>query len=157
MVAPRYQGVLAAEIPLVEREGARVRVVAGELEGVEGPVTEIAARPVYFDVTLDPGAQLRLPVPEGHTVVLYLFEGEAVLPLAGTDQRGLVPAVHMLAFTDGNLLQVEATRESHARFMVMAGAPFQEPIFPYGPFVMNTREEIIQAFEDLQRGTFVQP
>jgi redox-sensitive bicupin YhaK (pirin superfamily) len=61
----------------------------------------------------------------------------------------------MVTFEDGDHIRVQATADSHARFMIMAGAPFKEPIFPYGPFVMNTREEIVQAFEELRNGTFV--
>ena len=73
----------------------------------------------------------------------------------GLIDESLVPAVHMLIFGDGDAVRIAATPDSHARFMLMAGAPFNEPIFPYGPFVMNTRDEIIQAFEELRNGTFI--
>ncbi|HUF38045.1 MAG TPA: pirin family protein [Anaerolineales bacterium] len=158
--APRYQGVVADEIPTVELDGARARVVAGTFAGVTGPVTEIAADPLYMDVTVDPGRAVVIPVPEGHTAIAYLFEGEGLFAAAGfspgnPDEMILVPAVHMLIFADGDHLKIAATPDSHARFMLMAGAPFDEPIFPYGPFVMNTREEIVQAFEELRNGTFI--
>lgn len=153
-VAPRYQGVVAAEIPTVELDGARVRVVAGTFAGVAGPVTEIAAEPLYMDVTVDAGHEIEIPVPAGHTAIAYLFEGEGLVEEAGGDGI-LIPSVHMLIFGDGDHLRIAATPDSHARFMLMAGAPFNEPIFPYGPFVMNTREEIVQAFEELKNGTFI--
>jgi len=156
MSPPRYQEVRAASIPVVEKQGACVRVVAGEYAGIKGPVREIAAQPLYLDVALEPGAEICLPVPAGHFAVAYLFEGEALL---GADAGGtgeFVQAVRMIAFADGDTLRVQAGPGSQARFMLMAGAPFQEPIFPYGPFVMNTLEEIQQALADLRNGTFVQ-
>ncbi len=149
MSQPRYQEVSAASIPLVEAGGARVRVVAGEVNGVKGPVTEIAADPLYMDVTLEAGAVFEHAVPLGHTALAYLFEGEA---LFGGE---FVQAVRMLVFEDGDALRVEAGN-TPARFMLIAGAPFKEPIAPYGPFVMNTREEIQQALADLRNGTFVE-
>lgn len=152
---PRYQGVTADQIPTVVLDGARVRIVAGEFNGVQGPVTEIAAAPLYMDVTIAPDHQVSFPTPEAHTLVLYLFEGEAIFEVEEADGQVLVPATHMLYFKMGDHLRVQTTKDSHARFMVMAGAPFEEPIFPYGPFVMNTREEILQALKDLREGNFV--
>lgn len=152
MSAPRYQEVKASEIPVVARDAVRVRVVAGEYEGVRGPVTEIAAGPVYVEVALDAGAELSLPVPAGHTVVAYLFEGAAWF-----DADTQVDAVRLVVFGDGDAIRARAGAGSGARFMLMAGAPFREPIAPYGPFVMNTQEEIQQALRDLRNGTFVRP
>lgn len=155
MVPPRYQGVIADRIPTVKKDGMCARVVAGEFDEVSGPVTEIAANPLYLDVTLDPGAELLLPVPYEHTLLAYLFEGEAVFGTGQEGETALVPAVHMVTFEHGDQVRVQTTADAHARFLLMAGAPFKEPIFPYGPFVMNTRAEIIQAFEELRNGTFV--
>ena len=151
MSPPRYQEVSAASIPVVERPGVKVRVVAGEYEGIPGPVREIAAQPVYLDVTLEPGAEICVPVPRGHFGLAYLFEGEG---LFGEDAGGageIVKSTRMIVFEDGDLLRAQAGPGSHARFMLMTGAPFKEPIFPYGPFVMNTMEEIQQALADLRR------
>jgi redox-sensitive bicupin YhaK (pirin superfamily) len=155
MDPPRYQEVIAADIPLVHEDGAAVRVVAGEYAGTRGPVTEIAARPLYMDVSLKPGSEFNLPVPKGHFVVAYLFEGKGEFGLKDDDQDQPVEAVRMLIFGDGDYIRVRASENSPARFMLMAGAPFMEPIVPYGPFVMNTREEIQQALADLRNGTFV--
>jgi redox-sensitive bicupin YhaK (pirin superfamily) len=154
MSAPRYQEVSAATIPAVDKNGAEVRVVAGEYEGVRGPVAEIAARPLYMDVALEPAAQFSLPVPAGHTVVAYIFEGEGLFGPGGEGE--FIPAVRMVVFEDGDHIFVKTGPVSPVRFMLMAGRPFKEPIFPYGPFVMNTREEIQQALIDLRNGTFVQ-
>jgi redox-sensitive bicupin YhaK (pirin superfamily) len=157
MGQPRYQEVIADTIPMVERNGRKVRLVAGEYRDQRGPVTEIAAQPLYMDVTLEPDTDFSLEVPLGHTVIAYVFEGEG---LFGVDQDGggeFVQAVHMLIFEDGDQVMAYAGPGSAVRFMLMAGAPFGEPIIPYGPFVMNTQEEIRQAFVELRNGTFVQP
>jgi hypothetical protein len=154
MGKPRYQEVNAATIPTVEKDGATVRLVAGSFAGVRGPVAEIAAQPLYMDVTLVPGATFDLPVPQGHSLRLYVFEGEGVF---GADEDGeFIQSVKMLVLGDGDSLHVRAGEGSGVRFMVMAGAPFKEPIFPYGPFVMNTMEEIQQTLAELRAGTFAQ-
>jgi len=157
MSQPRYQEVSADTIPVYEDETVKVRVVAGEYKGVSGPVTEIAAQPLYMDVTLNAGREFSLPLTEGHSVIAYVFEGEGTF---GIDEDGGgegISAVCMLVFEDGDYLMVRAGDQSPVRFMLVAGAPFHEPIVPYGPFVMNTQEEIQQAFQDLRNGTFVQP
>jgi redox-sensitive bicupin YhaK (pirin superfamily) len=156
MSRPRYQEVTSASIPCVEKQGVSVRVVAGEYEGVQGPVTEIAARPVYMEVSLEPEVETSLPAPAGHTAIAYLFEGEGLFGVDGDEKGEFIQATRMLVFSDGDEIRVRAGAGSPARFMLMAGAPFKEPIFPYGPFVMNTQEEIQQALQDLRNGTFVQ-
>jgi redox-sensitive bicupin YhaK (pirin superfamily) len=156
MGQPRYQEVNAASIPTVEKDGVKARVVAGEYAGTKGPVTEIAARPLYMDITLDPNTDFYLAVPEGHSTIAYLFEGEGVFGLDDSDRGEFIEAVRMVVFEDGDHIRVRAAPSSSARFMLMAGGPFKEPIAPYGPFVMNTPQEIQQALSDLRNGTFVQ-
>ena len=155
MSQPRYQEVTADTIPMAEREGAKIRIVAGEIDSVQGPVTEIAANPIYLDVQLDPGASFEHPIPSDHTAVAYVFEGGGHFGLDQHDQGELVRAVNLIVFGNGDHLKVQASPDSPVRFMLMAGAPFNEPIVPYGPFVMNTPQEIQQALEDLRNGTFV--
>jgi quercetin 2,3-dioxygenase len=151
MSTPRYQEINAAMIPSSKVGGTEIRVVAGEFDGIRGPVTEIAASPLYMDITMQPGSELNLPIPYGLTVCVYVFEGEALFG----DQS--VSSVKMLIFSDEGNLQVVSGSAHYVRFMLMAGSPFREPIVPYGPFVMNTAEEIQQALADLRAGTFVQP
>ena len=155
MSVPRYQEVIADNIPIVQKDGAKVRVVAGEFHRVKGPVTEIAAKPLYMDVTLEPNAQLDLEIAEGHSLLGYIFEGEGFFGLDGNGRGEFIEAVHMAVFGNGNQVCVQAGNGSAVRFMLVAGAPFKEPIVPYGPFVMNTEEEIRQALSDLRNGTFV--
>jgi redox-sensitive bicupin YhaK (pirin superfamily) len=156
MGQPRYQEVNSKTIPMVERDGVKARVVAGKYSGVKGPVTEIAAQPLYMDVTLDPEVTFHLPVPGRHSIYAYLFEGEAAFDNDDDKIGELVEAVSMVVFGHGESIHVQTSPESNARFLLMAGAPIKEPIVPYGPFVMNTQEEIQQAFSDLQNGTFVE-
>ena len=149
MGSPRYQEVPAGSIPTVQLNGAKARVVAGEVGGVRGPVTEIAADPIYLEVRLEAGAVFTQPISAGYTALVYLFEGGGVF---GGDDAS---ALRMLVLTDGDSLTAQAG-PAGMRFILMAGAPFNEPIAPYGPFVMNTREEIQQALVDLRNGTFVE-
>jgi redox-sensitive bicupin YhaK (pirin superfamily) len=154
MSQPRYQEILAETIPTLEDQGAQIRLVAGGLNGLAGPVTEIAARPQYMDVTLQPGASFSLPVPAGHTAIAYVFDGAGSV---GLDEHGSgtpVEDVRLIVFEDGERVRLVASSSSSIRFMLMTGGPFGEPIVPYGPFVMNTREEIEQALRDLRNGTF---
>jgi redox-sensitive bicupin YhaK (pirin superfamily) len=156
MSQPRYQEIVADSIPAVSKDGVTVRVVAGEYEGVTGPVTEIAANPLYMDVTLDPTRELVLPIPKSHSAVAYLFEGKGRFGSQGNGSAKVIEAVNMIIFEDGDHIRIQAAEDAIARFMVIAGAPFKEPIFPYGPFVMNSAEEIQQALSDLRNGAFVQ-
>lgn len=148
MSPPRYQEVAAASIPIIEKDGATIRLVAGEVDGITGPVTEIAASPLYMDVKLNPGSRFVYPIPGGHTALMYVFEG------TGEFSDEIVESVSMIKFNgDGD--QVEVGTEAGVRFMLITGAPFNEPIVPYGPFVMNTREEIEQTLRELREGTFI--
>ena len=149
MIRPRYQGVTAANIPSAKGPGWRARVVAGVVEGISGPVTEIAANPLYLEVAMEIGSKFNLPIPGGHTALVYVFDGQATF----ADQE--VAAVKLAVFDKGDQIEIR-TGAMPVRFMLMAGAPIGESIVPYGPFVMNTREEIQQALTDLRNGTFVQ-
>ena len=151
MSEPRYQEVNSSTIPVVEKDGATVRLVTGELDGIRGPVTDIAASPLYMDVKLAPASKFTYPIPSGHTVLAYVFEG------AGEFAGEPVESVSMVVFNDDGD-QIEVTSDAAGggvQFMLIAGAPFKEPIVPYGPFVMNTVEEIQQTIADLRNGTFI--
>jgi redox-sensitive bicupin YhaK (pirin superfamily) len=153
MSRPRYQEIPAAAIPVVRRpDGVSVRVVAGKAEGVGGPVTEIAADPEYLDVTIPAGAECVQAVPEGHAALAYVFEGDGVF---GGEGGQVVPSPRMVVFGDGDHVRAKAAGKKHVRFLLLSGKPLREPIARYGPFVMNTQEEIEQALEDLRKGTFV--
>jgi len=148
MSEPRYQEVNAATIPTYEKDGVKIRVVTGTVEDVTGPVTDIAASPLYLDVQLAPASEWHQPIPSGHTALAYVFDGEGVFG----DET--VEAVHLIKFTDGDHIRVR-TENNSVRFMLIAGAPFKEAIVPYGPFVMNTIEEIQETLKELRNGTFI--
>ena len=151
MTAPRYQEIGAAEIPEVRREGsARIRVIAGTVDGVNGPVTGIAADPTYLDVSVPPRATFVQAVPAGHTAFAYVFEGEG--RFGGPDQPA-VAGPRLVVWGDGDTIEV-TTDESPVRFLLVSSRPLGEPVARYGPFVMNTREEIEQTLRELEQGTF---
>ncbi len=151
MSQPRYQEVNESGIPVIEKDGVTIRLVAGEVDGVRGPVTEISAAPLYMDVKLAPGARFSYPIPSGHTALVYVFHG------TGEFADNVVESVSMVVFKDdGDGIEVRTDAAGRGvQFMLIAGAPFKEPIVPYGPFVMNTREEIQQTLEELRNGTFI--
>jgi redox-sensitive bicupin YhaK (pirin superfamily) len=148
MGQPRYQEVSEAQIPVYSAAGVHMRVVAGAYGGIRGPVGEIAAQPLYLDVALDPGAQFELPAESGRTTLAYLFQG------GGQFNGQTIAAVKMLVLDADQVLRVQAGAEG-MRFMLMSGVPFKEPIYPYGPFVMNTMQEIEETIRELRDGTFV--
>jgi len=155
MTNPRYQEIAAAQIPEIDGEdGVRIRVVAGKVDGVSGPVTEIAADPTYLEVSIPAHGSFVQSIERGHSAFAYLFEGEATFGITDQEDGETVPHPKLVVFGDGDYVKASAGAQS-VRFLLISGKPLYEPIARYGPFVMNTREEIQQALRDLQNGTFV--
>jgi len=151
MTAPRYQDIRSSEIPVFRNDsGAKIRVIAGNVDGVSGPVRGIAADPTYLDVFVPPHASFIQPIPEKDSAFAYGFEGEARFD----DRATIVAAPRLVVWSEGDRVEV-TTAESPVRFLLVSGKPLNEPIARYGPFVMNTRAEIEQALVDLRQGTFV--
>jgi len=151
MSAPRYQNIHAAEIPELRRDsGATVRVIAGTVDGVTGPIAGIVAEPTYLDVSLAGGGTFAQPIPRGHSAFAYVFEGEARV---GAGDGKIVAAPKLVVWGDGDSIEVRAEK-TPARFLLVSGQPLNETIARYGPFVMNTQEEIQQTLRELQQGTF---
>ncbi len=155
LTKPRYQEVAAKQIPEVGREnGVHMRVIAGSVDGVRGAVKEIAADPTYLDVSVPADAVFKQAVPRGHTAFAYVYEGEGQFGVntksAGTNVRG----PKLVVFTDGDTVEIGAA-PADVKFLLISGQPLHEPVARYGPFVMNTAEEIQQALMDLRNGTFV--
>ncbi len=169
MTPPRYQEVKAADIPVItDDDGTQVRLVCGSFWGKRGPVDDIAADPVYIDVSVPAGARKILPVATTSQAFAYVFGGSGKFcnasgplavptesvgwldtsPPAEVDNRSLV------LFDRGDEVTVQAGGEG-IRFLLVSGRPLQEPVAWYGPIVMNTQEQLRQAFEELQRGTFL--
>ena len=148
MCAPRYQEFEPDDVPLVDAaDGVPVRVIAGEVAGTVGPVGKIAIEPTYLDIDLAAGSSFTQPLPDGHTAFIYVFKGAAEIG----DEK--VPEDHMAVLTDGDSVTIKSA--DGGRLILVAGKPFGEPVARYGPFVMNTTDEIRQAIQDYQQGTFL--
>jgi hypothetical protein len=146
-----YRDIKAQEIPSVSlNEKSKVKVIAGTLDGATGLIRGLSTEPLIFDVHLAPGAVLETPVPAGHNAFLYAYEGEARVG----PERNTVPQRAAGLLSDGDSVRLEAGGQG-ARVLLIAGKPIGEPVVQYGPFVMNTREEIEQAIHDYQSGALV--
>ncbi len=153
MMAPRYQDIAPERVPAVTpAPGVHARVLAGSLGGAVGPVGEVAVEPFYWDVSLEAGAELLAPVPAGHAAFVYVFEG--ALSVGPSDAAREVATSTLAVLGEGSRLRL-AGAAGGGRAIVVGGRPLREPVARYGPFVMNTREELIAAFEDFQAGRFV--
>ncbi len=169
MTAPRYQEVKARDIPVItDDDGSVARLVCGSFWGKRGPIDGIAADPVYVDVTVPPGKRKTLSVAVTSHAFAYVFEGSGTFcnasgPLAvPTDSVGwhdTAPPTaadnrSLILFDSGDEVTVQAGDEG-IRFLLVSGKPLEEPVAWYGPIVMNTQEELRQAFSELKDGTFL--
>ncbi len=149
MTKPRYQEIKADKIPVFENNGVKIKIIAGEVNEVKGVVSEIYAEPNYLDVTISPNSSFTHSITPGHNSFAYIFEGAAEFDESGE----IIESPRLIIFGDGDFVKITA-RENGARFLLVSGKPLNEPVERYGPFVMNTRQEIYQAIRDLQNGTF---
>ncbi|UCH74757.1 MAG: pirin family protein [Rhodospirillales bacterium] len=157
MCPPRYQNIEPGAVPTVERaDGATIKVIAGTIDGVAGPVRGIEAAPLYLDVTLPGRGVSDYPVPSGHNAFSYVFAGTAEIGAGETAPGKLIRDGELAVLGAGDAVRVRAG-EDGARLILVAGQPLGEPVVKYGPFVMNTREQILQAIEDYQNGRFSAP
>jgi len=155
MCRPRYQNIDSDQIPEVTRKnGVKIRVISGEVDGVGGAVAEIYADPIYFDVTVPKDGSFSHAIQPDFNVFAYVFEGMGLFGPPGEAEEKAVGNPHLVVFSAGDSVHVRTTNQS-VRFLLLAGKPLNEPIARYGPFVMNTKEEIKQALADLRNGTFV--
>ncbi|MGJ3702428.1 pirin family protein [Variovorax sp. AFSI2.2] len=154
MREPWYRDIQSEEIPeYTTAAGVQVRVIAGASHGIEGAVRREDSEPLYLDIALPPGAEFAQPLPDDHNALVYVFR-ESVW-ISGSE----VPTRRMAILanepgSDGVVLRAGATNHSPARALLIAGRPLREPIAQYGPFVMNTQEEVKQAVHDFQNGKF---
>ena len=152
MNAPRYQNIEPEDVPEVTHDnGAKVRVVAGCYCGFDGAVRQIAVEPLFVDVGLPTGTRIEIPVTAGHNAFLYPFEGVMIVGVDGAAPR--VTDSEIAVLSDGKSVTLTGDKGG-GRGILVAGRPIREPIARHGPFVMNTREEIMQAFQDYETGCF---
>ena len=168
MTAPRYQEIKAAEIPLItDDDGTGVRIVSGTFWGKTGPVEGIAADPLYIDVSVPPGKRKTLPVETTRHAFAYVFAGAGTFGNASgpmpvlTEEVGkdAAPALEagnrsLVLFDTGDEVTVQAGPEG-IRFLLVSGKPLGEPVAWRGPIVMNTQDQLREAFQELDRGTFL--
>jgi redox-sensitive bicupin YhaK (pirin superfamily) len=148
MTAPQYQEFAADRIPeATPAPGVRAKVIAGRVGDVEGPVRQPATAPTYLDLALDDGAVFEHALPAGHNAFAYVYEGALVPEGEDVAMKG-----DLLVFGAGDAVRV--TARGGARLILVAGQPLREPVARYGPFVMNTKEQVMQAFVDYQEGRF---
>ena len=165
MTAPRYQEVKSADIPsITDDDGTNVRIVSGEFWGKRGPVDGIAAEPVYLDVSVAPGKRKTLPVETTRHAFAYVFAGSGKFGNASEPQAVRTDHMGSTAYEAGNRSLVLFDRgdelnivagDEGIRFLLVSGKPIEEPVAWYGPVVMNTQEELRQAFTELEQGTFL--
>ncbi|MHA2502347.1 MAG: pirin family protein [Candidatus Kariarchaeaceae archaeon] len=153
MMQPRYQDIKSSAIKSTKLEDGKgsVKVLAGEFGGVTGPVKDVVADPVYLDINLEHDEKFEYTVPSDHTVLGYVVDGSATFDAA---KRHVVESDHLIVFTPGDSIEVETGKDT-ARFLLMSGAPINEPVAWHGPIVMNTQEELVNAFQELQTGKFI--
>lgn len=172
MTAPRYQDIAGQDIPEVtDDDGTRVKIITGEFWGQRGPVDGIAADPLYLDVFVPAGRRKRLKVDTYRNTFAYVFDGAGRFADASDPQgvllekevagqelhlRDLSGNRTLVQFGTGEEIEVQAGPDG-IRFLLIAGAPLQEPVAWHGPIVMNTREELQQAFDDLRNDRFIRP
>jgi len=155
MIAPRYQDLPPERIPeALGPDGAKVRVVAGDVLGTAGPVEGIVSAPTMVDVAVPAGGRFTHALPPGHAAFAYVFEGNVTLG----GKRTPVRAGQLAVLEGGSVLSAQAAvSSSGGRFLLCAAAPMREPVARYGPFVMNTDAELRQAVEDYRAGRLVTP
>lgn len=170
MMDPRYRGIKKKEIPIVKTaDGATVRIISGEVNGIKGPVQDIVTEPEYIDVELPAGKSFTHHVKENHTVFAYVIDGEAYFDhlrkpfshdAAGKnyfDMSAPCPCHDgtFILYKKGGTHVTVTTVNHSARFLLVSGKPLNEPVAWYGPIVMNTHAELRQAFQEFNDGTFI--
>jgi redox-sensitive bicupin YhaK (pirin superfamily) len=172
MTAPRYQDIKAADIPeVIDDDGTRVRIVTGSFWGKRGPVDGVASDPQYLDISVPPGVKKTFKVDTYRRAFAYVFAGSAAFADASAPAGVLLEKEVMgqevnirdmsgnrtlIRFGTGDEVTLQAG-EDGVRFLLISGAPIEEPVAWHGPIVMNTKAELQTAFRDLQNGTFIKP
>jgi redox-sensitive bicupin YhaK (pirin superfamily) len=170
MTPPRYQGVTGKNVPeLTPATGVSMRIICGTVNGVTGPVRDIAIDPEYLDITLKPHSEYTHPTKHDHTVFAYIIDGKCefcheedpfLYDVEGVNYFDMkrdrfIKNHDLVLFSEGDTVTVR-TKDLGVRFLLVSGKPLGEPVAWYGPIVMNTQDELRKAFEELDEGTFIQ-
>ncbi len=144
---PKYRGIEKNQIPILQKNGLKIKVIAGKVDAVEGPVKDLAIEIEYFDVELASKSTFEHPTPKNNTVFAYVVEGSIQV-----DDKKITQG-HCAVLDEGTLAKIYSVDGS--RFLFVSGAPLKEPVAWRGPIVMNTEEELEEAFSELDSGTFI--
>jgi hypothetical protein len=151
MASPQYKPIVKNEIPVIEEEHAIVRILTGAYKEHKGATDGDYVKASYLDITVHPESEWEIDTPPSHTVFIYIVEGKATF---GHDYPRTISAKNVVLFETGEALKLHTT-ENPVRFLLMSGKPLQEPVAWGGPIVMNTREELMLAFQELDENTFI--
>lgn len=169
MIPPRYQDIKSNQIPNIELEnGAKIKIISGQVGKIRGPVRDIVIDPEYIDVIIPPDTVFNHPTSQGHTVFAYVIAGRGffcqekkpfIYEVEGINyfdmkREPFVENETLVLFEDGDHISV-STEEQAVRFLLISGRPIHEPVAWQGPIVMNTQEELNIAFQEYQQGTFI--
>jgi redox-sensitive bicupin YhaK (pirin superfamily) len=155
MTKPRYQEIRAGQIPEIKKkDGVTIRVITGTVDDTSGPVTGIAVNPIYLDVSVPAHASFTQSIERGRRAFAYVFDGEAKFAGDENEDGTKIASPRLVVLGDGDYVKV-VTDATPVRFILVSGKPLREPIARYGPFVMNTQEEIEQTLREIRQGTFV--
>jgi len=149
MTAPKYRGITKELLPTVEKEGTKIKVIAGTIDETQGPIRDLAVNVEYFDVQLTPGKTFEHKTDRNWKAFAYVIEGSA-----HTDDKPIEPQ-NCALFSEGDTVRIEA--DNNLRFLFASGKPLNEPVAWGGPIVMNTQEQLANAFQELDDGTFIKP
>lgn len=151
MMDPRYRDIKKEEIPEVLIDGVKIKIICGEVNGIKGPVQDIITEPEYLDVTIKPNSKFRRHIKKGNNVFAYIIEGEAYFD---QEKENLIGIENLVIYRDGDEVLI-STKDKSVRFLLISGKPIKEPVAWRGPIVMNTDEELRIAFNEYDKGTFI--
>jgi redox-sensitive bicupin YhaK (pirin superfamily) len=148
MAQPKYRGITKTQIPTTEKDGAKIKLIAGEINGVLGPVKDLVVDVEYFDVSLATGKTFTHNPKADYTTFAFVFEGTTYI------DKAAIKAQNCILFSP-NMKTIKVEAKEGARFLFVSGKPLNEPVAWGGPIVMNTQQELDQAFQELDEGTFI--
>lgn len=151
MVLPKYNGITKADIPVIDEEGAKIHIIGGAYKGTQGAVEGDYIKPLLLDVEIDAGAEWTIDTNKNDTLFIYIIQGKGAFDPA---EETYIAAKHAILFNEGSTLKVKAS-DKGIRFLLMAAKPLGEPIAWGGPIVMNTKEELNLAFQELEENKFI--
>ncbi len=152
MMNPRYRGITKEQIPEISiSDGVKIKVIAGNLNGAQGPVHDLVVDVEYLDVMMSPYTKFNHSTKRGYKAFIYIFYGEGTFDFKEDE---IIESEHLILFEDGEKIEIK-TVDQNLRFLMISGKPIREPVAWNGPIVMNTQEELEKAFEEYREGTFI--